>query len=140
MSAEKQKHTEEPWEAEPDEKTFIHVGLNCTIRRHDELKHLCGYVEISKGHLLYQRDYNDIYTDHNIDVHGGLTFSGSADWLGEKDSYWIGFDCAHLDDLSPGIPVFVTKRGTYKNMGYVTAEVKSLAEQVATLAEAKKSG
>jgi hypothetical protein len=140
-----QKHTKEPWETEPDQKDFVYVGLNCAIRRTEQLGHLCGYVQIPEDHALAQMDYNIIFDNYDIDVHGGLTFSGSANWLGEKGSWWIGFDCGHLGDFSPeirrlvpGISSFGNEQ--YRDIEYVTAEVKSLAEQIAALAAAKKEG
>jgi hypothetical protein len=35
----------------------------------------------------------------NLDVHGGITFSGSP--KGKNDGFAFGFDCAHYDDISP---------------------------------------
>lgn len=34
-----------------------------------------------------------------VRCHGGLTYSGSADWIGP--GHWFGFDCAHAGDLCP---------------------------------------
>lgn len=51
-----------------------------------------GYVKIPEGHHWYGLDYDDI----NVDVHGGLTFSNAAGW--------IGFDCLHSGDIWPGEP------------------------------------
>lgn len=49
----------------------------------------CGYVELPKGHVLYDKEteFDDVIQD--IDVHGGVTFM--------KD-HVIGFDCNHYDD------------------------------------------
>ena len=64
-------------------------------------RHRCGYVAIPSGHQLHGKSYDDdVFCD--VDVHGGLTFSGtsgdrpiesidSSDWL-------LGFDCAHSGD------------------------------------------
>lgn len=48
--------------------------------------------------------------------------------------WWLGFDCAHCGDVSPG-----TERsggpdptGTYKDIGYVRMEVERLARQLAS--------
>ena len=54
----------------------------------------CGYVEIPRGHEFYKVDYSDIY---DIEVHGGLTFSGR---FRENGTYYIGFDCKHALDNS----------------------------------------
>lgn len=91
--------------------------INCRIVRHNDLKHLCGYVFLDESNDLYGKDYFDI----DVDVHGGLTFSGEFEggWL-------IGFDCGHYEDLVPGIS-FV---GTYRDINYVKSECENLAEQV----------
>jgi hypothetical protein len=60
---------------------------------------------------------------------------------GEDAVWWLGFDCAHSGDLSPGIIRFEKLHGigpspyaeTYKNMAYVTEQVESLAKQLATI-------
>jgi len=39
------------------------------------------------------------YSNHNIDVHGGLTFSGKQPLLGFENC--IGFDCNHYGDQEP---------------------------------------
>jgi len=73
-----------------------------------------------------------------IDVHGGLTFSGKGDGKQRPAGYWwFGFDCAHAFDL---VPQLLELRGgeyreheTYRNFAYVRAEVKRLAEQLASI-------
>lgn len=34
-----------------------------------------GYVAIPEGHPCFGKDYDQIYDEYNINVHGGLTFS-----------------------------------------------------------------
>ena len=61
--------------------------------------HPTAYVEIPKGHKLYEKDYNQIcYMGIDINVHGGLTYSCSI--LGDikEDSWFIGWDYAHYGD------------------------------------------
>lgn len=56
--------------------------------------HPTAYIEIPKGHKLYQKNYDDIY----INVHGGLTYSDD-NLMGIKSENWfIGWDYAHYDD------------------------------------------
>jgi hypothetical protein len=81
------------------------------------------------------------------DVHGGLTYSNKCC---EKsgichvpapgmpdDVWWFGFDCAHGGDLVPGMShsphefMMGQTLVSYKNLEYVTREIKSLAEQLA---------
>jgi len=62
-----------------------------------------GYVIIPKGHPLHGKDYEDI----DINVHGGLTFSESAETLldewdeispEDREGWVVGFDTAHYGD------------------------------------------
>lgn len=74
--------------------------------KHLERKHISfgwgnGYVIIPEAHPMHGVDYNDI----DVSVHGGLTFSESAeklDWPeimpNEKKSWIIGFDTCHGGD------------------------------------------
>lgn len=148
------------WEMESTREEFEHAGLRCLILRHDEFKHLCGYVGVDLSHPWYGINYNQCllgcsgtkrfdcaWSKHHpspeklIDIHGGLTFSR----MGDKDSeywpagiWWFGFDCAHAGDLSPGLRqqglelgLSLTLPGdTYRDIEYVSAEAKSMAEQL----------
>lgn len=57
-----------------------------------------AYIEIPINHKLYSKHYDNI----DIDVHGGLTYSGNYLWIDDetelKDSWFIGWDYAHYDD------------------------------------------
>ncbi len=64
-----------------------------------------GYVLIPEGHILHGKHYDDI----DVNIHGGLTFSGLIDeqalvWgkdILTKDDigmWMIGFDTAHYSD------------------------------------------
>lgn len=63
-----------------------------------------GYVVIPEGHPMHGKHYNEI----PVNVHGGLTFSESADnmdrerWLnlpdGVEGGWVVGFDTAHYGD------------------------------------------
>lgn len=45
--------------------------------------------------------------------------------------WWFGFDCAHCDDLAPGIRYSTSlMRGTYRDIEYVKAECRQLAQQL----------
>lgn len=70
-----------------------------------------GYVEIPKGHKLYNVHYEDLYS---LEVHGGLTFSRMVD-----DKYWLGFDTAHYGDN----PIKCDEV-------YVEKELESLIDQI----------
>jgi hypothetical protein len=144
-----------PWDCEPDKRQWVDekTGLPCLIvRAGHELGHLCGYVGVPRGHPFYEADYDSL----PVEVHGGLTFAsrcshGAEDRSichkvepGEPDDvWWLGFDCAHLGDISPGMERF-RLRGyggdTYKNIDYVTREVQNLARQLASIASASPGG
>ena len=78
--------------------------------------------------------------ESRVRVHGGLTFSGLSQGrvsLDEPDPelWWFGFDCAHSDDLAPGLMLDFNAaetpwRGTYRNLEYVGDAVLELARQI----------
>lgn len=140
-----------PWQHEVDKKQWMDeaTGYPCLIvRGHSGA--LCGYVGVPEGHQDYEKKYDDVPAE----VHGGLTFAshcqdGPEDHSichipapGEPDNvWWLGFDCAHLGDISPafdrmrrniGLPDHgpLSYDETYKDMDYVEAEVRSLAQQL----------
>lgn len=107
------------WETEPNYLTFNHKGYECICRR-TAFGHWCGYIRIPKDHPLYGKDY---FKDEiaAIDIHGGITWADNKLPDDEKDNpnYWfIGFDCAHLNDYSPNRS-FNFNEGTYRPLGYV---------------------
>lgn len=126
-------------------KVFFYKDYKCMIRRIEDMGHLCGYVAIPKGHILYKKSYTEIEEEYDLIVHGGLTFS---DFFGKPeidpnayDNRWyIGFDCAHAGDLTPNMYVkfpqiyhecdLIHREGIYKDMEYVTEECKSLVDQI----------
>ena len=61
--------------------------------------HPTAYIEIPKGHLLYGKDYNEIYEMNcDIDVNGGLTYSDKELMGIESKNWFIGWDYAHAGD------------------------------------------
>ena len=112
------------------------TGLPCLIHRNHGGA-LCGYVGVSKSHPYYEKNYNEV----DVDVHGGLTFS---DFCGETEEsgrgvchvsdnhekvWWLGFDCAHLFDVSPAYDYDLFEC-SYKDISYVKLQVESLAKQI----------
>lgn len=140
-----------PWETEPDFLEFVDegTGYRCFIQRHQDLKHLCGYVELPKEHKLYGETNIDNEFLLNLDVHGGITYANGI--LLKKSGvgfftipthievdYVVGFDCAHAGDYSPySLPLLGMNKiigdETYKDINYVTNECKKLAEQLKEL-------
>jgi len=107
-------------------KEFEYEGYKCRIIRHRTFGSLCGYVVIPFGHPWYQKDYDEIEQMHNYEVpaHGGLTFSGEVD----DGSYLVGFDCAHLGDLIPNMTPYLSPNETYKDMDFVTNNLKEIID------------
>jgi hypothetical protein len=108
--------------------------MECRIRR-NRLGSLCGYVCIPPEHPLYGVSANDL---PDLDVHGGVTWAGS--WQDDEDDrWWIGFDCGHAFDLSPGmhrawrsgVPAIpISPDDVYRNVEYAANETRKLAEQL----------
>lgn len=74
----------------------------------------CGYAVIPVDHPFYGLDYDEVEDD--IDVHGGLTFSGKLD---ELEGYLLGFNCNHFGD-TPEV----------ENEEYTLNECKRLVDQL----------
>ena len=85
----------------PGLKTGIYRGYEIYVRRVSDLPTLrfpsgyyCGYVALPFTHPFYGKDYQDL---DDIEVHGGLTFSGYLHHVA-LDKYLLGFDCGHAGD------------------------------------------
>ena len=140
-----------PWDGEPDKVQWPdpETGLPCLAVRHSTSGHWCGYVGVDESHPLHGEEYGA----PDVDVHGGLTFSGSCQPSetesrgvchvpseGEPDHvWWFGFDCAHAWDLSPVAYRFSQERGgiwgidpdsVYRDLNYVKAHCRMLAKQL----------
>lgn len=138
------------------------TGLPCLAVRNAYMGHWCGYVGLGPDHPFYGRIYDDVPW---VEVHGGLTYSAACDegdeavnichvpLPGQPDHvWWLGFDCGHSGDLSPGMAarmreyddlyksvlpdstyLGLAQRETYRTLGYVREECARLAEQLAAL-------
>lgn len=147
-----------PWNTEPDKMQWVDpvTDLDCLIVRNHHGS-LCGYVGCPPSHPWHGLDsFDDLW---DINVHGGLTFSGACDEDAPEghgichvpepgrpgDVWWLGFDCGHAWDVLPGMDAFWRARGelplrerhpglfmgeTYKSVPYVVEEVLRLALQV----------
>lgn len=118
-----------PWWGEPDRVDWIDPGsgLPCRARR-GPFGAWCGYVGLLPGHPWYDVDYDDL----DVEVHGGLTFGGRLSDAPEA-MRWVGFDCAHAGDYTPGLVAkgFPSYPGeVYRDLAYVEAEIRKLAEQL----------
>lgn len=135
------------WEQEENEYEFVSHGYDCYIWRNPELKFLCGYVRLPDGHPALQftcdkptglsgmeYDYNKL----DVNIHGGVTFFGHLN-VQKKDGVWVGFDCGHAYDYTPGFAEILKKIGSnrvwgldeiYRNVDYVKDECSELARQL----------
>lgn len=96
----------------------------------------CGYVQIPNEHPLYGEKCD------NINVHGGITYHD----IDIERNYWIGFDCSHMNDISPHSELTIqhmTKivndcyffeyfNKTYKTYEYAKSELEKLVFQLST--------
>jgi hypothetical protein len=139
--AEREKWPAGPWDEEPDKIVWkTQAGLPGMVHR-NRMGALCGYVAVSPGHPSYEKDYDDV----EVSVHGGLTYADKCSGTichvpepGEPDHvWWLGFDCSHSGDVSPGMLAFSSRYSgfseTYRDLAYVQAEVENLAVQLAAL-------
>lgn len=137
-----------PWIDEPDRVEFEHDGFPCIILR-VESGSLCGYVAVPPGHPWHGVDYSRWEKGREDvpepDCHGGVTYArkciGQVCHMpkpGEPDDvWWLGFDHAHLYDISPayaaspvfGGPAWIDPMASYKTIQYVRRQCESLAEQ-----------
>ena len=111
----------------------VYRGFPVAAKRVAE-SHWCGYLTVPKSHPWVQAacrapDGNWTEPDENrlsLDVHGGCTYAE----LQKDGGLKVGFDCAHGSD---GRPPWSQERsslwGTYRDLGYVRAQLLSLAEQ-----------
>ena len=154
LDADKKHWGPGPWDDEPDKVQYEdpETGLPCLIVRNRQGA-LCGYVGVSPEHPYFKVEFQDV---PDLDVHGGsLSYSnvcmenmpedcGVCHIPGPEDSdevWWLGFDTAHGFDYTPtfgkhgevmhGVDnVPPVPAVTYKTIGYVKAEIASLAKQL----------
>lgn len=144
------------WDDEPDKKQWqdVATGLPCLAVRNRFCGDWCGYVGVAPKHPFFGKRYDDVALEE-IAVHGGLTFAGPCSdgpeataichlpEAGEPDLvYWLGFDCAHCDDLRPAADSRGSVLGwqlyadtVYRPLSYVETQCRLLAEQLVVVAQ-----
>lgn len=131
-----------PWQDEPDFEEWIDnaTGLRCVAARHPAGGHWCGYVGLPNSHDHFGKGYDDIPAN----VHGDLTWTEGYLPTGDEDDpanlWWIGFDCAHMNDYQPSTAALLkgyTTGGetlfghtTYRTLPYVMSELTELCRQL----------
>lgn len=134
-----------PWQDEPDRVDFVHAGFACLIIRHFAHGHLCGYVAVPPDHPRYEEfEHGDLEAHHGVnyaDKCSGDVCHVPAPGMPD-DVWWLGFDCGHVFDLSPGSNAYFATLGlkprikgpfreVYRELPYVHRVVEHLAEQLA---------
>lgn len=126
--------------AEGNLYSFEAFGLPCVMMRMEDVGHWCGYVGVPKDSRLHGKNYYTFSESENgisglekaindIEVHGGLTFSGER--IANDATWYFGFDCAHACDLCPFNKFTIGGlKGTYRDKEYVIEECKKLAKQL----------
>lgn len=97
------------------------------------LNHLdvvCGYVEdtISRPQEGY---FFDPY-EHDLDVHGGVSYDGHAYFNKQDNRHFIGFDCGHACDKVPKLS-YIGENHPWRNEQYVESECRKLIRQLIKL-------
>ena len=125
-----------PWDDEPCRRQWKDeaTGLQCLASRNSGGA-WCGYIGVALGHPWFGVGYNDVVpaAGRYVEVHWGLTYSGGIGGDGLPDGlWWLGFDCCHSGDMSPSDQKYrIHTGGTYRDLRFVMAEVRSLAAQAA---------
>ena len=152
-----------PWRTEPDKVQWQDpaTGLPCLITRGHHGAH-CGYVGITAEHPYYGK--SPLGFDMGLSVHGDANFADGCQHSphegfgvchipepGEPDNvWWIGFDCAHCYDRTPGSDATMKRLGIpdfmggflgsdspirqYRDHAYAKANVTHLAAQLHAIA------
>lgn len=123
------------WEREPDEVFWIdqQTKLPCLIARDSDLGYLNGCVGVSNWPKPFPK----------VQVYGRIIFDSLShrhlDHILNQPKLsnfrWIGFDCAHRNDLIPaflgfGFPVPIRATRTYKNIEFVRRKCEKLADDL----------
>ena len=132
-----------PWQHEPDRIQWTSpTGFVCLALR-TSLGAWCGYVGVPPAHPWHGHQGDDDAGGSAV-VHGGLTFAVDCRPVhseghpmdrichvaedGQPDHlFWLGFDCAHAGDLTPGGGRY--PRESYRDAPYVKAQCEELAAQ-----------
>ena len=127
-----------PWDDEPDHIDFVTAAGLPGIMHRNSMGAWCGYVAVPPGHPSHGKRDGEV----DCDVHGGLTYANACQGSvchvaapGEPDDvWWLGFDCSHCWDVSPGHNQFGSYQGSsYRDVAYVRAECERLAQQLAVV-------
>lgn len=139
---DKEKWQKGEWDSEIDNLEWKEPKTNyqCAIIRHN-IGYLCGYVKIPPGNILHNiekytlikvpeiwkkklEDNEDMQEIRNLFFcHGGITYDQN-----KEEERWLGFDCGHSGDISPGSSRW--EDSEYRNIKYVKESCERLATQI----------
>ena len=91
--------------------------------------HRCGYVGVPLASSYYMQHYYNL----DLDVHGGLTYSGRKLLTDNNDLWWLGFDCTHAEggEITQDYSVsYIRINYPARSLAYVEAECEKLAMQL----------
>jgi hypothetical protein len=144
-----------PWTEELDRYEWkSETGFQCLMVRHNRAGHWCGYIGVEHGHPWHGIEGTEARGADGdyVDVHGGITYSAHCHGRvchipkpGETEHlYWLGFDCAHCDDLRPGDEAYWRRRGEsfygsgalYRDADFVRHQTEKLARQALAVTNA----
>ena len=91
-------------------------GIKLTVKRHPEMGHLNGYINVPTN--ITEEQFNGI-EDHS---HGGITYDEQ-----EGDCIVLGFDCAHYSDMIPYYTIY-SSDDHYRDLKYVLNVLKDMAD------------
>jgi hypothetical protein len=144
------------WLSEPDELRGTLNGLPWAMLRHDVFGTWCGYAAVPADNLFYGVKWTELAADDGTipPSHGGLTYSGPNLPLEPADGlWWVGFDCCHIHDLTPGIDKILAihlgtrhlmslpgMERTYRNMAYVKGMCLELSAWLVRFGAVKTTG
>lgn len=100
------------------------AGLNAYVVLVNNGSHHCGYVEAPE-HMV-GKPYENIESD--IDVHGGVTYAGTAYFKDNPDVWVFGYDCAHAGDKTAYSNYL---NDVWRDVDYCTEQCELMAKQLA---------
>ncbi len=129
------------WHDEPDKIQWPDeaTGYACLMVRHPRYGHWCGYVGVPAGHPFHGDDpLEEVAPSNAVECHHGLNYGSACAGIvchvrdaGDPEVWWLGFDCAHFEDRSPGTDMPPFEWEIYRDVSYVKAECANIAAQCA---------
>lgn len=127
-----------PWDDEPD-RWEGEIGGFAALAVRNDFGVWCGYIGLPADHR-WLTGVDQLPDEVEAAAHGGITYGPAACQAsgpichtprpGQPDDVrWLGFDCCHIDDLSPSGRV--ATHGVYRDLQYV----KDCIARLARLAE-----